>query len=88
MKEKFPSLHLITEINPVSKILHVKTRETMDNVHNKPNCNKSPFKNIILGLKPKTFDLLQTKLSGASHQLSRLQLIAAVQHIIQLEQIN
>jgi len=48
----------------------------------------SPSKNIILGLKIKTFDLIQTKLSGASHQLSRLQLIAAVQHMIQLEQIN
>jgi hypothetical protein len=39
-------------------------------------------------LDKKTFDYLQTKLSGASQQLSTFPLTTAVQHIIQLAQIT
>jgi hypothetical protein len=44
LKGNFPSLHLITEINPFSKTFHVKTLKTMDNVHNKPYGNIPPSK--------------------------------------------
>jgi hypothetical protein len=32
----FPSFYLITEMDPVGKIQHVKTLEMIDNVQNKP----------------------------------------------------
>jgi hypothetical protein len=89
LKGNSPSLHPITERNPISKILYVKTlgQWTVYTISH-TYCNTSPSKNITLGLKIKTFDLLQTKLSGASHQLSRLPYTAVVYHITQLAQIS
>jgi hypothetical protein len=84
----FPTFHLITERDSVFKIPHVKTLETMDDVHSSHTYrNMPPSEYFILGEK-KTFDYLHTKLRDASQQLSTFPLTAAVQRPIQLAQIT
>jgi hypothetical protein len=85
LKGNVPYLHLITERNSGSKILNVRKlgQWTMYTIRH-TYCNMSPSKNVILGLKIKISELLQVKLSGASHQLSRLSLTAVAYHITQL----
>jgi len=84
----FHSLNLTSERDPVSKILHTKTFETTDNVHNKLYLlQHDTIQKHFSGTKKEVW-LLQTKLSGASQQMNIFPLTAAVQHIIQLAQIT
>jgi len=60
----FHSWHQTSERDPLSKILHVKTFKTMDNVHNKLRLlQNATIQNIFLGLKKK-FDYYKPNYLG------------------------
>jgi hypothetical protein len=84
----FHSLHVTSERDAFSKILHVKIFETMGNVHNKLYLlQHANIQKHFSWIKKKVW-LLQTKLSGASQQLNIFLLTAEVQDIILLAQIT